>query len=145
MSITAEGLRGRRRRARLSQDTTSVNNENHRQNGLSLPLIDSLRPPGLRTPWRSQPCSHCGTLLLGRESATWCCSGGHKILTPLPPLPARIEQLVADTSFNIARQSRELNYLFALSAIGVSDLTSGWSRYTGDANQHSNLPMAYSF
>ena len=121
MTITAEDLRSRQRRARLSQDTTSVNQENHHQNGLSLQQIYSLHPAGLR-----------------------CCSGGCKILTPLPPLPARIQQMVAENSIDIARYSCGLNYLFALSAIGVSGLTSGWSQYTGDAIWHSNLPIIYS-
>ena len=114
MSITAEGLGSRqrrlRRRARLSQDTTTVNPENRRQNGLSLQQIYSLCPAGLRIPWRSQPCSYCGALLLSGESTVWCCSGGRKILTRLPPLPACIEQLVSETSVDIARYSRELNY-----------------------------------
>ena len=118
MTITAEGLRSRRRRACLSQDIPTVNHNNCCQNGLSLQQIYTLRPAGLRTPWRSQPCSH--------------------------PLPTCIEHLVAENSTDIAQYSRELDYLFALSAIGVSGLTSGWSQYTGEAICHSSS-IIYSF
>ena len=70
MSITAEGLRSRRRQARLSQ------------RGICHLVLF----------WRAQDFNLS------------------------PPLPARIEQLVAETSADIARYSRELNYLFTLSA-----------------------------
>ena len=102
MTITAEGLRSRRRRTRLSQDIPPVNHNNCCQNGLSLQQIYTLHPAGLRTPWRSQPCAHCGALLLTDKSSNWCCSGGRKILTHLPPLPTRIEHLVAENSTDIA-------------------------------------------
>jgi hypothetical protein len=141
MSITAEGLRSRWRRAHLSQDNTTVNHENHRQNGLrfSMPRRPQ-NPLALATMlplWRfaAQPGIH--SLVLFRRPQGF---------NPLPPLPTCIQQLVAETSFDIARYSRELNYLFALSAIGVSGLiTSGWSRYTGDAIRHSNLLIVYTF
>lgn len=123
MSLTPEGLRSRLRR---------VQHQVRRQNGLSLQQISCLRPQGLRTPWRSNRCAHCNALLLAAESTSWCCSGGRKVLFPLPPLPARISQLVTNVPSDISDRSRELNYLFSLSAVGVSGLTSGWSRYTGE-------------
>ena len=133
----AEGLRSRQRRALLSPEARVTNQQRARaqrdnlhRNGLSLRQISSLRPNALRTPWRSDPCPHCGALLLCSESSTWCCSGGRKVLLPtLPPLPGCVQQMVADVPVEVAQCSCKLNYLFTLSAVGV---TSGWSRYTGE-------------
>lgn len=135
MALSAEGLRSRLRRATSTAEdraTHARDRRNSRQHGLSLQTIKNLAPGGLQTPWRSHRCIHCNALLLASESSSWCCSNGQKVLSPLPPLPARIQQLVSDLSEEISLRSRELNYLFSLSAIGVSGLTSGWSQYTGD-------------
>ena len=91
--------------------------------GLGLPLdtIRSLHPEPIRTPWRSVPCEHCGALLLESEALSWCCRNGTKKLQPLPPLPSRIQRLVDESPIDVNSQSRALNYLFSLSAIGVSE------------------------
>ena len=139
MSLTVEGLRSRQRRARLSPAARASNQEHARarrdrlrRNGLSLEQISSMRPNALRTSWRADPCPHCGTLLLCSEATTWCCSGGRKVLPRLPPLPRRVQQMLDNVPMQVAEHSRELNYLFALSAVGVSGVTSGWSHYTGE-------------
>ena len=40
--------------------------------------------------------------------------------------------MLDNVPIQVAEHSRELNYLFALSAVGVSGVTSGWSHYTGE-------------
>ena len=101
----------------------------YRARGLGLPLnsIHSLCPQPIRTPWRSIPCEHCGAFLLESEALSWCCKNGTKRLHPLPPLPSRIQRLVDENPLDINVQSRALNYLFSLSAIGVSEHFTSYS------------------
>ena len=127
--VRANEAARRRRANRTTGDDAPLNPTGH---GLPLPAIAALRPHGLRTPWRREPCAHCGALLLSTETASWCCRNGSRLLEPLPPLPPRIQNLIATSPVDVSKRSRELNYLFALSAIGVSNgVKSGWSEYKG--------------
>lgn len=94
-------------------------------------LTNSPDPPRLATPWRSDPCPHCGCLLLAAEKLDWCCRNGERLLEPLPPLPPRIQQAVVDHPYQISDNSRMLNSQFCLSAMGVDG---SWSKYTGKPN-----------
>jgi hypothetical protein len=125
----------RRHQIRL-QDERNVERRRERESavrrarglGLSLDSIPTLCPPALRTPWRSTPCQYCGALLLESEPLSWCCRNGTKTLDPLPPLPSRIQSLVDRSRVDVNVHSRSLNYLFSLSAIGVSE---HFTSYTG--------------
>jgi len=82
--------------------------------------IAALRPNAITTPWRLAPCPHCGARLLSAEDSKWCCRNGTKLLPALPTLPPRIHHLAANQSPLLNVLSRRLNYLFCMSAIGVS-------------------------
>lgn len=141
-SQTAEAIRSRRRRAQRTadqqqadSDALRVRRQLARGTGLSLSDIQAYRPAGLSTPWRPLPCPHCGCRLMLSERLTWCCNNGAKLLAHLPPLPNRIQHIIDTSCDDVSTRSRELNNMFALSAIGVSNgITSGWSRYTGAPN-----------
>jgi len=144
LSNHPEAVRSRERRARLraSQATiasqqpsppTSHSNQprrrrRSRQSNADIPPVNRTfsyvalsRPNAISTPWHATPCPHCGAHLLMAEDSNWCCRGGTKLLPPLPPLPPRILNLIANHSVNLNIVSRRLNYLFCMSAIGVSE------------------------
>jgi hypothetical protein len=153
--LTREGLCSRQRRARRTEEQRAADriraNEAARRrraartNGqavppvrppageaLSLTAIAALKPRPIRTPWRANPCPHCGARLLSSEPSIWCCRNGVKVLDRLPPLPIRFQDIITSSPAVISKHSRELNYLFALSAIGVSNgVKTGWSEYKG--------------
>jgi hypothetical protein len=96
--------------------------------GFTLDDIATHRPAPLRTPWCINPCEWCGALLLHSDAKTWCCKSGQYVLDPLPPLPNHINSLLESQPAGMNEQSRQLNYLFCLSAIGV---TEQWTKYQG--------------
>ncbi|CAD6956282.1 unnamed protein product, partial [Tilletia caries] len=51
------------------------------------------QPTSDRT-WRSEPCQHCGALLLQSEPLSFCCKNGTKALPPLPALPPFLNSIV---------------------------------------------------
>jgi len=93
----------------------------------TLPRTHRLAP--LQTPWRINPCEWCGALLLRSDTKTWCCKSGNMYL-----IPSRLSRITSTHCWNESQpggmneQSRQLNYLFYLSAIGV---TEQWTKYQG--------------
>ena len=113
---------------RTRSDARTQTVAERRWSGLPTNAIGRLRPLRLETPWRTVPCEFCGALLLQLESVDWCCKGGERVLPSLPPLPPRMSTAVHANPRFMYQHSRELNYLFCLSAIGVSE---GFTEYHG--------------
>ena len=83
---------------------------------LSIPVEYNVRP--LRLKWSQDACRHCGAELLEVEQRhKICCSNGAYITPRLMPLPADLENVFKDARFKT--NSRKLNYLLAIAAVGV--------------------------
>ncbi|KAF8325332.1 uncharacterized protein EI90DRAFT_2158422 [Cantharellus anzutake] len=83
-------------------------------------LFASHQPNPILSRWRSVPCQYCGALLLESEYLGWCCRNGPKVLPPLRPLPDFLASVANNFPTDAGEGSRSLNYLFNLSAQGVS-------------------------
>ncbi|CAD6983014.1 unnamed protein product [Tilletia controversa] len=55
--------------------------------------LTAKEPDPLRQQWRSEPCGHCGALLLESEPLSFCCRNGADLLDPLPPLPPFVNSI----------------------------------------------------
>lgn len=83
--------------------------------------LPTYSPSRITTPWRPNPCPYCSCLLLQHETSSWCCNNGARLLPLLPPLPMRLQYFSTDHAVVLNINSRRLNYLFCLSAIGASE------------------------
>jgi hypothetical protein len=65
------------------------------------------------------------------ESSDWCCSGGTRLLPPLPPYTDDFQTFLQTSGAVASSQSRKVNGLFAFSSIGVEG---GFSRLPVPSN-----------
>src|ERR1700675_3798607 len=79
----------------------------------------SMRSSRWRTPQWTQ-CVHCAAPLLKGECKTLCCSRGHNVVPPLPPLPPRILNLT-NTRPDVSNKAHKLNGLFCFTALGATE------------------------
>ncbi|KAK2122385.1 hypothetical protein NOF04DRAFT_1138141, partial [Fusarium oxysporum II5] len=66
-------------------------------------------------------CAFCDALLLSTEKGGWCCSNGKQTAPKLPPYPPDFQRWLDTTALPLSAFSRRLNYLFAFSALGVTE------------------------
>ncbi|KAG7429200.1 ATP-dependent DNA helicase pif1 [Fusarium oxysporum f. sp. raphani] len=66
-------------------------------------------------------CAFCDALLLSTEKGGWCCSNGKRTAPKLPPYPPDFQRWLDTTALPLSAFSRRLNYLFAFSALGVTE------------------------